>query len=580
MKQPTTIKNLFAQGKLSHLQENQPSSSFRQELQDKLMKTYLQTKGGFFMSFIEKLQLRPIQFALIVSLILLVSGSISIVTQLFRDKPQFQNKLKANLIFAEGTVLAKTPTDDRWVEAKTNDVLTENYSLKTGENSKAILELDDGGAIRLQENTEIALSSLAPTQIIITEESGNSYHRVAKSKTRQYTVKAGEVEATAQGTAYTVGRKEKMVTVNVIDSKVKLNKNNTQLNEGQKAIFHGETDKLEIESIAKNEVENDLFLAWNKTQDELKGEDTGILGDNTPPSIVITFPEDGLSTKSETITIKGSTEQEAKILVNGEKTENKEGLFEKEVPLILGPNTLTITVTDSAQNSSEKQLKVTCQEEEQKQEQEEKQQENDDDSEENNDQNGSISLSGSVNSNGIHLTWTVSNLDASHGFKIVKAQNSTPSYPGSDYQYVNSEDQDNKYSYLWAIKDGKTYNLRVCRYQSNNTCDVYSNMITVTTVKEETPDSQVSSIILSGTDEHLSWIVTGSSPLGYKVVWSKNPNPTYPTREGDKYHYLSNPIVTTDEIDGFAGDGKYYVRVCEYLGGKCGTYSNQIQVNL
>ena len=97
---------------------------------------------------------------------------------------------------------------------------------------------------------------------------------------------------------------------------------------------------------------------------------------------------------------------------------------------------------------------------------------------------------------------------------------------------------------------------------------------------EETPASSVESIALEGSGASISWSADGHSGSGFKVVWSKNFGPTYPCRSGDKYHYYSSPDKTSDTLTAFSGDGTYYVRVCEYLGGACGVYSNEISVAL
>jgi hypothetical protein len=94
------------------------------------------------------------------------------------------------------------------------------------------------------------------------------------------------------------------------------------------------------------------------------------------------------------------------------------------------------------------------------------------------------------------------------------------------------------------------------------------------------PASVVSSILLTNAGNKLTWSANGYSKSGFKVVWSKNSTPTYPTREGDQYQYLSEPGAVSTTIDAFNGSGTYYARVCEYLGGTCGVYSNQIQVSL
>ena len=76
------------------------------------------------------------------------------------------------------------------------------------------------------------------------------------------------------------------------------------------------------------------------------------------------------------------------------------------------------------------------------------------------------------------------------------------------------------------------------------------------------------------------WDVDGESDKGFKLVWSKNEKPTYPCRSGDKYAYYSSSSTDQGKVYAFDGDGYYYVRVCEYLSGACGKYSNQIKVYL
>lgn len=92
--------------------------------------------------------------------------------------------------------------------------------------------------------------------------------------------------------------------------------------------------------------------------------------------------------------------------------------------------------------------------------------------------------------------------------------------------------------------------------------------------------SAVKSISLSVTNGSANWSTEGNSPKGFKVVWSKHSGPTYPTREGDTYNYLSDPSANSSSLQAFDGSGTYYVRVCEYLGGACGIYSNEVSTQL
>lgn len=186
----------------------------------------------------------------------------------------------------------------------------------------------------------------------------------------------------------------------------------------------------------------------------------------------------------------------------------------------------------------------------------------------------SITLSGSASGDAVRLTWTASGIDTSKGFKLVKSTSPNPVYPGNSYVYIS-----NGNSYSWRLTDGVVYNFRVCQYIGNG-CGVYSNNIQVTA--PYVADGTVNSITLSSGDGiNVNWTVDGYSDNGFKLVWSKTSGPTYPTRKTDRYHYYSSANTTTGTIEDFDGNGgTYYVRVCEYLGGACGVYSNEIIVEL
>lgn len=202
---------------------------------------------------------------------------------------------------------------------------------------------------------------------------------------------------------------------------------------------------------------------------------------------------------------------------------------------------------------------------------------------------GSIKLEGHSTDNGVYLKWSTDNLSEAKGFKVVKSLDSNPKYPGSYYTYFEGTDIK---SFTWEITDGKAWHFRVCQYLEDGTCGKYSNEITVTAPKsdddttDESDDSgDVKSIDLSISKSgdnavKLEWDTEGKSDLGFKVVWSKKSGPTYPTRDGDNYHYLSDSDADSDKVEDLDSGKKYYFRVCEYLGGKCGKYSNEKSLTL
>ncbi len=224
------------------------------------------------------------------------------------------------------------------------------------------------------------------------------------------------------------------------------------------------------------------------------------------------------------------------------------------------------------------------------------------------------------------------------GFKIVWSKNEAPTYPTrleDKYTYLSSPNAEK--AELTPFSGSGTYYVRVCEYLGGK-CGIYSNEVKITLsnssgesndvavcTKEYRPvcgelevqcittvcnpvkktysnkcmmeaaeanflysgkcessdsDGQVKLIKLTGSGLRIKWEADNKPAKGYKVVWSKYPRPTYPTRSGDKYHYFSDPSKIDDVLTPFAGDGKYYIRVCEYLEGVCGTYSNEIELDL
>ncbi|MFA6474951.1 MAG: fibronectin type III domain-containing protein [Patescibacteria group bacterium] len=178
-----------------------------------------------------------------------------------------------------------------------------------------------------------------------------------------------------------------------------------------------------------------------------------------------------------------------------------------------------------------------------------------------------------VTVDGSNVSWVVDG-DAVNGFKVVWSKNEHPTYPtrtGDQYQYVSA---DTSLATLTSFDGAGTYYVRVCNYTGSG-CGVYSNEVTVTL--EAT--NEVESIVLSYVEgKKVSWVADGYSENGYKLVWSKNPHPEYPTRDGDSYTYYG-----ADATYGYLNvteAGTYYARVCTYVNGACGVYSNELTLDL
>lgn len=87
-----------------------------------------------------------------------------------------------------------------------------------------------------------------------------------------------------------------------------------------------------------------------------------VLYDLEPPALEVTAPLDGASFfgDEKTIDFKGKTEAEVQVTVNDRVAiVNSNGEFSLTLALVEGGNTITIIATDSAENKTEKTLKVT-----------------------------------------------------------------------------------------------------------------------------------------------------------------------------------------------------------------------------
>jgi len=70
----------------------------------------------------------------------------------------------------------------------------------------------------------------------------------------------------------------------------------------------------------------------------------------------------------------------------------------------------------------------------------------------------------------------------------------------------------------------------------------------------------------------ITWESSINSPKGYKVIKNLTGSPVYP---GDEFKYMNDANARSVKWE--LQDGKtWHFRVCQYLGGKCGEYSNEV----
>lgn len=584
------IESLIKEAKSIDSKTLKVDQEFKESLREELYNNYLNqvTKEVSIMEKIKTIALNR-RFALlsvgVIAFVAILAGSgVFLLTRRGGESDGEETKevlLAANLAVADGEVEVKKSGDDRWMEAKQGDTLSQGDSLKTGEDSRAVLEIDNGDAVRLNASSAITLENMDPSDVVVDQEDGETYSRVASSEENTYTIKGQGVTAQAMGTAYTFNSdiKEQEVTVSVYESEVKVNYENEEndLKLLEKAVIDVEKKKVEIKDVTEKEYKKD-FVKWNQEQDEELGYEIAATG----PSASITSPKDGAKTEDDKITVKGTVTKASsgyalrKIKVNGKiHTEMKDGKgfdpatgkFNVSVSLNYGKNTIKVQAYDIYWNAGKAvSVNVTREGEEPAPA-----------------PTNSFYISNiySPADGKIYVSW-VNTLGAPDGYKLVYAKSPTvPAYPGSDFKYLSETS-----TTITGLSAG-TYNVRVCIYHPNDSvkCPTYTPMKTITIegeVKGETTYPTGVNISVGNPVAYegkykvkVTWSPVGSeAPNGYKVCWATHSNPKYPD---DTCQYVSSSTKSL-YVTGLECGTTYHFRVGVYKkeGGSCVLYSADV----
>ncbi len=626
-------------------QKTSVDSAFADELKDMLLNNYLISKQSGMEKIKEFMKSKTGKFLCGSLLTLVIATCVGFGSYYYYKAQQPQKrenntevavvkdvKLGGNLAIAEGEVFVSegrsTGVLTNWLAAEEGLTISEGLSVKTGASSKAVIILDDGSAVRLNENSEVQFVTLTANEIVIDQLAGQSYHRVEKDSSREYIVTAVEsnedFQVKALGTAFDVNWGEEK-TVKCLESKVQVK---YAKNQPEELVVEGEELKLgetaEVKGIDAESLDNDWY-AFNKTQDKVVMAKMGVFENEDAPSLEITEPTDGFETTNETLTIKGTTEAantvKVKVGENWEIVANNEGSFEKEVTLSVGDNNYEIKAYTPAGVKTVKTLRIV-------RKQVTVTPTPKPTPEHDNPVIETIVMTGvtSPEAGKISVTWQLNGQEKA-GYKVVFSKNANPEYPNrnGDYYYYTSEKSARSASFTHdALKAGGTFHVRVCRYwagENDISCDIYTEdrTVEVAAVAEEdwgTPTLSLTKGAQTGRTIKLNWtIADGSSASGFKVVWSTSQNPTYPQNQAGavveekeslwskvfgifkpspvyavveepamktwNYQYLSSADVRSTTVtlgeDEYAA-GTYYFRVGRYRGGYCDYYSNEIEV--
>jgi hypothetical protein len=428
-------------------------------------------------------------FTMLAILVLMIGGIIYYFIYLVPNFAQSNKPLKASITYVDGIVELQREKINDWVIANKGDTLNQGDSIRTSVNSKAIIKFENESILRLDQSSEIYLSSTITSNIQINQVSGESYSKIVKSKTDKYHVNTQEVDVTAFGTTFIY--------------KVTTNKINIYTYEGSVNVNYKDEDRLlptmnkmviDLTNKTSNmfeitEVEfKDSFVQWNIDKDN---DTSDSKFDTNIPVISVISPEDKSSTMDNIIELRGFISDDSlvkKVFVNnivymimdedGYGFNVGTGEFKVKVDLVDGENIFQVKAYDIYWNTSETKILTI-------------------------NKNNSITptpstavvesefiistQTGSITSPGIgklYVRWTLSNLTANNGFFVVISTSGNPVYPFDRYLRVEGA---NIRDITWGGIEAGTYNVRVCIYDGEGNCSKYTNLRTVTIEGEATP---------------------------------------------------------------------------------------------
>ncbi len=376
------------------------------------------------------------------------------------------------LVELEGTAeiseITETLAGATFSELKKDDEIKENQFVRTADSSRAIIAFDDGTEVRLDSSTTIYIDTANAESIEITLGIGEIFSRVTESSNRTFKTNTSNDSYTALGTAFTTIQNENFEGIESYENKVKT-ADQTTVDEGEAYLRDKNTsDDPILSKLDLEKVKTDEFLLWNRDRDLSKDEykdKLGFLKDFEGPKLAVSAPSNNLNTEAEKVTVKGITDKDAKVTINGVEVSvaGDSGGFNHSISLVVGANKIALVATDPAGNTSKKNLTVTRKEKVV-------------------EETPNITLVGETGTTGIDLSWSLKEgVEAPDGYKVVYSTGVTPVY-GTDASQFSDD-----LGTVLPKKDGKQYKIRICIYDADaNKCANYSNEVKVTAPPKET----------------------------------------------------------------------------------------------
>lgn len=224
---------------------------------------------------------KPVLIGAAVFLLLLLSLGVAIVLDSGDDSTADETsaldadvvQLGAAVTLVEGTVQV-SPDGETWTAATGGESLTANSHVRTLADSRAVILLDDGSALRMDESTNVYLVTSTSELVEVLLMEGQVYSRVTENPAREFIVTTPNEQYKAEGTAYKTNTDGESDGLEVYQSSVTAKLSGVEIEEGNK--YSTETRKKE--EIDLDDLAKDDFVQWNKEQDEKDDEFKDFLG--------------------------------------------------------------------------------------------------------------------------------------------------------------------------------------------------------------------------------------------------------------------------------------------------------------
>ncbi|MCE7936723.1 hypothetical protein DYH10_02970 [Candidatus Saccharibacteria bacterium CPR2] len=178
------------------------------------------------------------------------------------------SKINAKISSVDGTV--ETSTDGQnWQAAKTDQDVQSSTYIRTLEQSRAELKLEDKSLLRLNYNTQLKITNLSSTKLRFENLGGEVWARAAQSGHRQFEVALESIRFLSTEAAFISVNSKNTIGVEVYQGKVDVpDPFNETVNEGKAFyLLSSKNEQQKVLDINLDESRANDFIKWNIEKD-------------------------------------------------------------------------------------------------------------------------------------------------------------------------------------------------------------------------------------------------------------------------------------------------------------------------